>query len=81
MMTMKLLYYDDVTPLDYQPPGFATGEQEDFIHMDEVVNIAVGDVATVRMCIVLFLVMYPLNTSCDYFLPLVLAADQKPFHL
>ncbi|PFX25761.1 HORMA domain-containing protein 1 [Stylophora pistillata] len=22
MMTMKLLYYDEVTPLDYEPPGF-----------------------------------------------------------
>ena len=36
-----------VTPSDYQPPGFSTGDQEYFSHMEEVVNIAVGDVATV----------------------------------
>jgi hypothetical protein len=27
MMRMKLLYYDDVTPPDYQPPGFEVFKQ------------------------------------------------------
>lgn len=46
MMTMKLLYYDDVTPHDYEPPGFQATCVEDFNFKDEPLNIRVGDIQT-----------------------------------
>lgn len=48
MMTMKLLYYDEVTPEDYNPPGFKDCEVDGFSFKDssEPMNIKVGDVNT-----------------------------------
>lgn len=46
MLTMKLLYYDDVTPQEYEPPGFKPSTCTDFQYEEEPVTINVGDVAT-----------------------------------
>lgn len=46
MMTMKLLYYDDVTPADYEPPGFKKADSDNFVFEDEPMTIKVGDVST-----------------------------------
>ncbi|PIK43774.1 putative HORMA domain-containing protein 1-like [Apostichopus japonicus] len=46
MMTMKLLYYDEVTPTDYEPPGFKASPSDNFTYEDEPMNIRVGDVTT-----------------------------------
>ncbi|XP_072046719.1 uncharacterized protein [Amphiura filiformis] len=46
MMTMKLLYYEDVTPPGYEPPGFQAAERDDFSYEEEPMNIKVGDVST-----------------------------------
>eukprot|EP00794_Sanderia_malayensis_P007678 gene7678-8514_t len=46
MMTMKLLYYDDVTPADYQPPGFKACSADAFRFQADAMNIKVGSVAT-----------------------------------
>ncbi|XP_048728230.2 HORMA domain-containing protein 1-like [Ostrea edulis] len=46
MLTMKLLYYDDVTPAEYEPPGFKPSTLTDFKYEEEPVTINVGDVAT-----------------------------------
>ncbi|XP_013403455.1 LOW QUALITY PROTEIN: HORMA domain-containing protein 2-like, partial [Lingula anatina] len=46
MMTMKLLYYDDVTPADYEPPGFQPVDTDYFMFDEEPINIKVGDVHT-----------------------------------
>ncbi|XP_064634240.1 HORMA domain-containing protein 1-like [Lineus longissimus] len=46
MMTMKLLYYDDITPEDYEPPGFQSADSDYFTFEDEPMNIRVGDVST-----------------------------------
>ncbi|XP_033124393.1 HORMA domain-containing protein 1-like [Anneissia japonica] len=46
MMTMKLFFYDDVTPSEYQPPGFQAGSADAFRFEEEPINIRVGDVAT-----------------------------------
>ncbi|XP_078334511.1 uncharacterized protein LOC111129293 isoform X2 [Crassostrea virginica] len=46
MLTMKLLYYDDVTPSEYEPPGFKPSTCTDFQYEEEPVTINVGDVAT-----------------------------------
>ncbi|XP_070570594.1 HORMA domain-containing protein 1-like [Ptychodera flava] len=45
-MTMKLLYYDDLTPADYEPPGFKAAESDKFNYDIEPMNIKVGDVQT-----------------------------------
>ncbi|KAK3103440.1 hypothetical protein FSP39_019260 [Pinctada imbricata] len=47
MMTMKLLYYEDVTPADYEPPGFKPADSDKFTFDVEPANINVGDVSTV----------------------------------
>jgi hypothetical protein len=47
MMTMKLYYYDDVTPMDYEPPGFQATAADDFTFKEKPMNIRVGDVDTV----------------------------------
>lgn len=46
MMTMKLLYYDDVTPVDYEPPGFQASDSDAFSYEDDPINLRVGEVAT-----------------------------------
>uniref|UniRef100_A0A8V5H684 Uncharacterized protein n=1 Tax=Melopsittacus undulatus TaxID=13146 RepID=A0A8V5H684_MELUD len=46
-LTMKLLYYNDVTPDDYQPPGFkAEGSCGDLLFDGDPVNLRVGSVST-----------------------------------
>ncbi|KAL4222153.1 HORMA domain-containing protein 1 [Mactra antiquata] len=46
MMTMKLFYYDEVTPVDYEPPGFKASDNDNFVFEEEPVTIKVGDVST-----------------------------------
>ncbi|XP_061226466.1 HORMA domain-containing protein 2 isoform X1 [Neopsephotus bourkii] len=46
-LTMKLLYYNDVTPDDYQPPGFkAEGSRGDLLFDGDPVTLRVGSVST-----------------------------------
>nr|XP_021143869.1 HORMA domain-containing protein 2 isoform X1 [Columba livia]XP_021143870.1 HORMA domain-containing protein 2 isoform X1 [Columba livia]XP_021143871.1 HORMA domain-containing protein 2 isoform X1 [Columba livia]XP_021143872.1 HORMA domain-containing protein 2 isoform X1 [Columba livia]XP_021143873.1 HORMA domain-containing protein 2 isoform X1 [Columba livia] len=46
-LTMKLLYYNDVTPQDYQPPGFKEDESPgDLLFDGDPVNLRVGSVST-----------------------------------
>ncbi|NWI63667.1 HORM1 protein, partial [Todus mexicanus] len=45
-LTMKLFYYDEVTPSDYQPPGFKEGECEGMIFEGEPTYLNVGEVPT-----------------------------------
>ncbi|XP_058014753.1 HORMA domain-containing protein 2 isoform X2 [Ahaetulla prasina] len=46
-LTMKLFYYKDVTPIDYQPHGFKEGERSDGLLFDgDPVNLKVGSVST-----------------------------------
>ncbi|NWI88917.1 HORM1 protein, partial [Pitta sordida] len=45
-LTMKLLYYDEVTPPDYQPPGFKEAESEGLIFNEEPMYLNVGEVPT-----------------------------------
>ncbi|XP_071583265.1 HORMA domain-containing protein 1 isoform X2 [Heliangelus exortis] len=45
-LTMKLFYYDEVTPSDYQPPGFKEGECEGMIFEGEPMYLNVGEVPT-----------------------------------
>ncbi|XP_044304941.1 HORMA domain-containing protein 2 [Varanus komodoensis] len=46
-LSMKLFYYNDVTPSDYQPPGFKEGNSSDGLLFDgEPVNLKVGSVST-----------------------------------
>ncbi|KFP32969.1 HORMA domain-containing protein 2, partial [Colius striatus] len=46
-LTMKLLYYNDVTPKDYQPPGFKEdGSSGDLLFNGDPVNLRVGSVST-----------------------------------
>ncbi|NWS76062.1 HORM2 protein, partial [Crotophaga sulcirostris] len=46
-LTMKLLYYNDVTPEDYQPPGFKDdGSPGDLFFDGEPVSLRVGSVST-----------------------------------
>ncbi|XP_035827027.1 HORMA domain-containing protein 2 isoform X2 [Aplysia californica] len=46
MMTMKLFYYDEVTPADYEPPGFKPSSDDAFVFQDDATNIAIGSVST-----------------------------------
>ncbi|RUS74719.1 hypothetical protein EGW08_017515 [Elysia chlorotica] len=46
MLTMKLFYYDDVTPSDYEPPGFRASDESEFLFEEETTKIAVGEVDT-----------------------------------
>ncbi|XP_053443982.1 HORMA domain-containing protein 2 isoform X2 [Nycticebus coucang] len=47
VLTMKLHYYNAVTPNDYQPPGFKEGVNSHFLLFDgEPVNLQVGLVST-----------------------------------
>ncbi|XP_039315836.1 HORMA domain-containing protein 1 isoform X2 [Saimiri boliviensis] len=45
-LTMKLFYYDGVTPPDYQPPGFKAGDCEGVIFEGEPMYLNVGEVST-----------------------------------
>ncbi|XP_020860246.1 HORMA domain-containing protein 1 [Phascolarctos cinereus] len=45
-LTMKLFYYDEVTPPDYQPPGFKEGDCEGVIFDGEPTYLNVGEVPT-----------------------------------
>ncbi|XP_027765091.1 HORMA domain-containing protein 1 [Empidonax traillii] len=45
-LTMKLLYYDEVTPPDYQPPGFREAECEGLMFNEEPTYLNVGEVPT-----------------------------------
>nr|XP_056715029.1 HORMA domain-containing protein 2 [Euleptes europaea] len=46
-LTMKLFYYNDVTPDDYQPPGFKEGSRPDCLLFDgNPVNLKVGSMST-----------------------------------
>ncbi|KAM9264504.1 HORMA domain-containing protein 1 [Morus bassanus] len=45
-LTMKLFYYDEVTPPDYQPPGFKEGECEGMVFEGEPLYLNVGEVPT-----------------------------------
>nr|XP_035125123.1 HORMA domain-containing protein 2 isoform X6 [Callithrix jacchus] len=47
VLTMKLHYYNAVTPHDYQPPGFKEGVDSQFLLFDrEPINLQVGFVST-----------------------------------
>uniref|UniRef100_A0A3P9NAL7 Zebrafish testis-expressed 38 n=1 Tax=Poecilia reticulata TaxID=8081 RepID=A0A3P9NAL7_POERE len=45
-LTMKLYYYDDVTPADYQPPGFQEGVHDRLWFQGVPVHFKVGQVHT-----------------------------------
>ncbi|CAO2599195.1 HORMA domain-containing protein 1, partial [Lemmus lemmus] len=45
-LTMKLFYYDEVTPPDYQPPGFKDGDCEGIIFDGTPTYLNVGEVPT-----------------------------------
>ncbi|XP_015499930.1 HORMA domain-containing protein 2 isoform X1 [Parus major] len=46
-LSMKLLYYNDVTPKDYQPPGFMEdGNLGDFLFAGDPVHLRLGSVST-----------------------------------
>ncbi|NWY20841.1 HORM1 protein, partial [Aphelocoma coerulescens] len=45
-LTMKLLYYDEVTPPDYQPPGFKEAKYGGMMFNEEPMYLNVGEVPT-----------------------------------
>ncbi|XP_075877052.1 zebrafish testis-expressed 38 isoform X2 [Nelusetta ayraudi] len=45
-LTMNLYYYDDITPADYQPPGFKAGECDSVWFEGVKTNFEVGEVQT-----------------------------------
>ncbi|KAE8289273.1 HORMA domain-containing protein 1 [Larimichthys crocea] len=45
-LNMKLAYYDDVTPQDYQPPGFKEADSNTIIFEREPVKLNMGEVVT-----------------------------------
>ncbi|KAG9351230.1 hypothetical protein JZ751_025121, partial [Albula glossodonta] len=45
-LSMKLYYYDDVTPPDYEPPGFVQGVCDSLWFDGRAVHFKVGDVHT-----------------------------------
>ncbi|XP_063803109.1 HORMA domain-containing protein 1 isoform X2 [Pseudophryne corroboree] len=45
-LTMKLFYYDEVTPKDYQPPGFKEGTCDSMMFEGDPMNLNVGEVST-----------------------------------
>ncbi|XP_034558344.1 zebrafish testis-expressed 38 isoform X2 [Notolabrus celidotus] len=45
-LTMKLYYYDDITPADYQPPGFKEGECDSIWFEGVPAHFKVGEVKT-----------------------------------
>ncbi|XP_074539560.1 HORMA domain-containing protein 1 isoform X2 [Halichoeres trimaculatus] len=45
-LNMKLAYYDDVTPQDYQPPGFKEADGDSMEFQKEPVRLTMGEVVT-----------------------------------
>nr|XP_015192178.1 PREDICTED: HORMA domain-containing protein 1 isoform X2 [Lepisosteus oculatus] len=45
-LNMKLYYYDEVTPQDYQPPGFKEGVSTSMLFEGTPVHLTVGEVVT-----------------------------------
>ncbi|XP_061838838.1 HORMA domain-containing protein 1 isoform X2 [Nerophis lumbriciformis] len=45
-LNMKLAYYDDVTPQDYQPPGFKEADGNTLVFGKEPVRLTMGEVVT-----------------------------------
>uniref|UniRef100_A0A8C2Q6E9 HORMA domain containing 1 n=1 Tax=Cyprinus carpio TaxID=7962 RepID=A0A8C2Q6E9_CYPCA len=45
-LNMKLFYYDEVTPQEYQPPGFKDDDNETLLFKREPVNLTMGEVVT-----------------------------------
>ncbi|KAJ8354620.1 hypothetical protein SKAU_G00221870 [Synaphobranchus kaupii] len=45
-LNMKLYYYDEVTPQEYEPPGFKEGDSHSMIFEKEPVNLTMGEVVT-----------------------------------
>ncbi|XP_066887716.1 HORMA domain-containing protein 1 isoform X2 [Kogia breviceps] len=45
-LTMKLFYYDEVTPPDYKPPGFKNSDCEGVIFEGEPMYLNVGEIPT-----------------------------------
>ncbi|XP_035207798.1 HORMA domain-containing protein 2-like isoform X2 [Stegodyphus dumicola] len=45
-LNMKLLYYDDITPPDYEPEGFEPSSTTKFQFPEKAVNILLGQIAT-----------------------------------
>ncbi|XP_067367178.1 HORMA domain-containing protein 1 isoform X3 [Channa argus] len=45
-LNMKLAYYDDVTPQDYQPPGFKEADSDTMEFEREPVKLTMGEVVT-----------------------------------
>ncbi|KAM6989808.1 zebrafish testis-expressed 38 [Tautogolabrus adspersus] len=45
-LTMKLYYYDDITPADYQPPGFKEGQCDSLWFEGMAMHFKVGEVQT-----------------------------------
>uniref|UniRef100_A0A7N8YM00 Zebrafish testis-expressed 38 n=1 Tax=Mastacembelus armatus TaxID=205130 RepID=A0A7N8YM00_9TELE len=45
-LTMKLYYYDDITPADYEPPGFKEGECDSLYFEGTAVLFTLGEVNT-----------------------------------
>ena len=45
-LTMKLLYYDDITPQDYEPPGFMPSDKDSFTFRGKPISISAGEVNT-----------------------------------
>ncbi|XP_072535641.1 HORMA domain-containing protein 1 isoform X1 [Salminus brasiliensis] len=45
-LNMKLSYYDEVTPQDYQPVGFKEGNNSTLVFEKEPVNLTMGEVVT-----------------------------------
>uniref|UniRef100_A0A8C8DHS8 HORMA domain containing 1 n=1 Tax=Oryzias sinensis TaxID=183150 RepID=A0A8C8DHS8_9TELE len=50
-LNMKLTYYDDVTPQDYQPPGFREAEGDVLEFEKEPVKLTMGEVTTPFHCV------------------------------
>ncbi|XP_028281867.1 HORMA domain-containing protein 1 isoform X2 [Parambassis ranga] len=50
-MSMKLAYYDDVTPLDYQPAGFKEADGDTVEFEQEPVKLTMGEVVTPFHCL------------------------------
>ncbi|KAM6910417.1 HORMA domain-containing protein 1 [Xenentodon cancila] len=50
-LNMKLAYYDDVTPQDYQPPGFKEADSDILEFDQEPVKLTMGEVATPFHCV------------------------------
>ncbi|XP_057713492.1 zebrafish testis-expressed 38 isoform X2 [Corythoichthys intestinalis] len=45
-LTMKLYYYDDITPADYEPPGFKKGTCDSLLFEGTAVDFTLGDIQT-----------------------------------